>query len=85
MVIEPEPSHAISSAPPGRVTATGEVTKPRRMAATAVAHAPVPHAGVLSQALGDLDVATLARLESDLLQLLKAMGQADDAPARPIG
>ncbi len=50
-----------------------------------LARAPVPHAGVLSQALGGLDPATLARLESDLLHLLEAMGQADDAPASPIG
>lgn len=50
-----------------------------------LARAPAPHAGVLSQALENLDPATLTRLEADLLQLLKTMGQADDAPAKPIG
>jgi DNA-binding MarR family transcriptional regulator len=50
-----------------------------------LARAPVPHAGVLSQALENLPPVTLARLEADLLHLLETMGQADDAPARPIG
>jgi DNA-binding MarR family transcriptional regulator len=50
-----------------------------------LARAPGPHAGVLSQALQSLDGATLARLDADLLGLLTAMGEADDAPAAPIG
>lgn len=50
-----------------------------------LARAPVPHAGVLSQALEELDAATLKRLEADLHQLLRTMGQSDNAPASPIG
>jgi DNA-binding MarR family transcriptional regulator len=45
---------------------------------------PGPFTGLLVQALEDLDVATLARMESDLTLLIHAMGIGDDAPATPI-
>lgn len=50
-----------------------------------LARAPAPHAGVLLQALRELDPATLAQLEADLARLLQQMGVPDDAPAAPIG
>ncbi len=50
-----------------------------------LARAPQPHAGVLLQALRELDPATLARLSADLTRLLRQMGVPDDAPAAPIG
>ena len=53
--------------------------------AALLARAPGPHAGVLLQALRDLDPATLARLDADLARLLRQMNVPDDAPASPIG
>ncbi|MBI3155376.1 MAG: MarR family transcriptional regulator [Burkholderiales bacterium] len=50
-----------------------------------LARAPAPHAGVLLQALRELDPATLAQLEADLARLLQQMGVPEDAPAVPIG
>src|SRR5690606_33000240 len=46
IVIRPFSPQAISSEPPGSVTVTSRCTRPRRIAATAVAQAPVPHARV---------------------------------------
>lgn len=50
-----------------------------------LARAPGPHAGVLMQALRELDEATLNQLDADLAGLLHQMGVPDDAPASPIG
>jgi MarR family transcriptional regulator, organic hydroperoxide resistance regulator len=49
-----------------------------------LAQVPGPFTGLLPQALGQLDTATLARLQADLTTLIHAMGMADDAPALPI-
>src|SRR5690606_31887711 len=46
MVKEPRPSQPMTSVPPLRRTSTGEATSPRRIAAMAVALAPVPQARV---------------------------------------
>ena len=48
-------------------------------------NAPAPHAGVLPQALGQLDTLTLERLEGDLAELIAVLGvDARDANA-PLG
>lgn len=49
-----------------------------------LARVPGPYTGLLPQALGQLDAATLARLQVDLTTLIHAMGIDDDAPALPI-
>jgi DNA-binding MarR family transcriptional regulator len=49
-----------------------------------LARAPGPYSGLLPQALGTLDQATLLRLEADLTRLSVKMGIADDAPALPM-
>jgi DNA-binding MarR family transcriptional regulator len=49
-----------------------------------LAQVPGPFTGLLPQALGQLDTATLLRLQADLTTLIHAMGMADDAPALPI-
>lgn len=49
-----------------------------------LAQVPGPFTGLLPQALGQLDAATLQRLQADLTTLIHAMGMADDAPALPI-
>ena len=49
-----------------------------------LARAPGPHAGVLPQALSELDAQTLARLEHDLGQLIKVLGVNDEAPSVPL-
>src|SRR5690606_13420709 len=46
MVMCPSSPQAISNAPPGKATVTSLCTRPRRIAATAVAQAPVPQARV---------------------------------------
>ena len=46
--------------------------------------APGPFAGVLPDALADLDGATLARLEADLAQLITRLGADDRAGAIPL-
>jgi DNA-binding MarR family transcriptional regulator len=49
-----------------------------------LARAPAPFAGVLPDALGELDAATLARLEADLGQLIKLLGADADAGTVPL-
>jgi DNA-binding MarR family transcriptional regulator len=43
-----------------------------------------PFAGVLPQALASLDDASLRRLETDLAQLIKALGADDSAAGTPL-
>jgi DNA-binding MarR family transcriptional regulator len=49
-----------------------------------LAKVPGPFTGLLPQALGQLDTATLERLQADLTTLIHAMGIGDDAPGLPI-
>ena len=56
----------------------------RDAGAAVLARAPAPFAGVLPDALDELDAATLARLESDLGQLIKLLGVDGDAATVPL-
>ena len=49
-----------------------------------LARAPAPFAGVLPDALGALDAATLARLEEDLGRLIGILGVDSDAGGVPL-
>jgi DNA-binding MarR family transcriptional regulator len=49
-----------------------------------LARAPAPFAGVLPDALGELDAATLARLEVDLGKLILLLGADADAGSVPL-
>lgn len=49
-----------------------------------LARVPGPFTGLLPQALEQMDLETLSRLETDLRSLIHAMGFGDDAPALPI-
>lgn len=49
-----------------------------------LARAPAPFAGVLPDALGELDAATLARLEADLGKLIALLGVDADAATVPL-
>ena len=52
--------------------------------AAVLAKAPGPFAGVLPDALGELDAATLARLETDLGRLIALLGADADAATVPL-
>ena len=52
--------------------------------AAVLARAPAPFAGVLPDALGELDAATLARLETDLGKLISLLGVDADAGTLPL-
>lgn len=52
--------------------------------AAVLAKAPGPFAGVLPDALGELDAATLARLEADLGRLIALLGADADAATVPL-
>lgn len=52
--------------------------------AAVLARAPAPFAGVLPDALGELDAATLARLEADLGKLIALLGVDADADAGTV-
>lgn len=47
--------------------------------------APGPFAGVLPEALAELDEATLARLEADLAELIRQLGADELAGTLPLG
>jgi DNA-binding MarR family transcriptional regulator len=52
--------------------------------AAVLARAPAPFAGVLPDALGELDATTLARLEADLGKLIALLGADADAGTVPL-
>ena len=56
----------------------------RDAGAAVLARAPAPFAGVLPDALGALDAATLARLEEDLGKLIGILGVDSEAGGMPL-
>jgi DNA-binding MarR family transcriptional regulator len=56
----------------------------RANGATVLARAPAPFAGVLPDALGELDAATLTRLEADLGKLIAVLDADAEAGTMPL-